>query len=238
MKPVVIIPARLKSNRLPRKLLLDDTGKPLIIHTIEAAAAHFKTYVTTDSQEIYNAVQNHSEAPIIITGDARSGTDRVRKAVHFIDQFHPLPPYDIVINWQADEPELDGWQVLHSLNEFNNNEIDIITLACPITPDEVESPDVVKVVIDHQGMAMYFSRSPIPYGSNNALKHLGVYAFRHPILASLNTLDDTIYPSENLEQIQWLEANLVIKVRVIPPSPNGINTIKDYKQFANRNVKI
>ena len=239
MKPVVIIPARLESSRLPRKLLLDKTGKPLIIHTVEAAKKYFKTYVTTDNQEIYNTVQNNSEAPVIITGDAKSGTDRVRKAIHFLDQIKSFPQYDIIVNWQADEPELDGQHVEDALREFDDGEIDIVTLACPITRADLLSPDVVKVVVDHQGLAMYFSRSPIPYNTtDNALKHLGIYVFRHQILSSLGTLDETRYPSENLEQIQWLESNLIIKVKVIPSSANGINTIEDYEQFTKRNVEI
>lgn len=239
MKPVVIIPARLESSRLPRKLLLDKTGKPLLIHTVEAAQKYFKTYITTDSQEIYDSVQKISDTPIIITGGARTGTDRVRKAIHFLDQFNAFPSYDIVINWQADEPELDGSHVVDAISEFNNSEVDIVTLACPILPHETTSPDVVKVVVDHQGMAMYFSRSHIPYGSTEkALKHIGIYAFRYPILTSLSTLDDTSYPSENLEQIQWLESSLTIKVKIIPTSTNGINTAKDYEEFVERNVKI
>ena len=235
MRIIAVIPARLTPTS---QLLSEDTGKPLIAHTVAASKKHFETIVTTDSPEIYNAVrENCTNAPVVITGTCPTGTDRVRRAVHFMEQFSVLQHYDIVINWQANFPELDGGYVAAAIKEFDKEEIDIVTIAAPATPDELTSAHVTKVVTDHQGMAMYFSRSPIPHnGAEQALKHIGVYAFRQNILASLGTLDDSSYPSEQLEQIQWLEAGLRIMVCVCPVEHAGISTPEQYRKFVERHA--
>jgi 3-deoxy-manno-octulosonate cytidylyltransferase (CMP-KDO synthetase) len=123
--------------------------------------------------------------------------------------------------------------------EFVFSDIDIITFAAPISLTELASPNVVKVVKNHQGQAMYFSRSPIPYGeTEQALKHIGIYAFRRDILISLNTLDDTLYPSEKLEQIQWVESGLRVMVYACPcpTSHVGISTPEQYQEFIVRHA--
>ena len=238
MKTAVIIPARLESRRLPQKLLLDATGQTLIEHTVQTAKKHFETIVATDSAEIFNIIhEKFTDVPCVITSESKSGTDRVRRAIQFLGRFSALPLYDVVVNWQADESEVDGQYVARAVREFHDHEADIITLAAPATPAEVLSPDVVKVVVDHQGMAMYFSRSPIPYNATQTLKHIGIYIFRYNILTALNTLDDTAYPSEKLEQIQWLESGIRIKVCMFPIKHAGINTIEEYQGFTQRALK-
>lgn len=235
MRVIAVIPARLTPTS---QLLLDETGKPLIAHTVAASQKYFETIVTTDSPEIYNAVrENCINAPIVITGTCQTGTDRVRRAIHFMEQFSVLRHYDVVINWQANLPELNGEYIATAIKEFDKQEIDIITLAAPATANELTSTHIAKVVTDHQNMAMYFSRSPIPYnGVGQALKHIGVYAFRQDILATLGTLDDSAYPSEQLEQIQWLEAGLRMMVCVYPIEHAGISTPEQYREFVARNV--
>ena len=205
MKAVVIIPAQQASSGV-------------ITSTVAAAKQHFETIVTTDDSDIYSIVKEYNEDTpcVMITGVCNSGTERVRRAVQYLERFSFKPNWDIIINWQANEWECDGQYIINALREFKSHEADIITLAVPATPSGITSPDIVKVVIDHQNMAMYFSRSPIPYNGEQALKHIGIYAFRHDILAVLGTLDDTAYPSEKLEQVQWLESGLKIKVCVVP----------------------
>lgn len=233
MTAVVIIPARLASTRLPNKLLLDETGKPLILHTIEAASQLFNVVVATQDQEIYDVVKDH--ARVIMTGDCKSGTERVRASLS--DDF--VAENDIVINWQADEPELDSQHVLAlAVMMADDPEIDVATLAAPATKEEYLSPDVVKTVLDHKYFAMYFSRCSIPFGDpTNALKHIGIYAFRRKSLTNW-ILRGTTYPSESLEQLQWLQEGLKIKVCVRPVAYAGIDTRQEYDAFVKRNVQI
>lgn len=238
MKTVAVIPARLESSRLPNKALLDGTGRPLIMHTVEAAREYFDTIVATDSQDIYEAVRDSSDVPVVITGKCHSGSDRARQAIQFLEQLHRVRQYETIINWQADEPELSGRYVQEATKKLEDKEADIITLAAPIQPDKFYSPDTVKVVIDRHNMAMYFSRAPIPYeGPHRGLHHVGVYIFRYEILGSMGTIDDTVYKTEKLEQLKWLESGLRVKVHTIPEAPESINTSEDYRRFVSRNAK-
>jgi 3-deoxy-manno-octulosonate cytidylyltransferase (CMP-KDO synthetase) len=222
----VIIPARLESTRLPGKLLLDDTGKPLIAHTVEAAKKKFRNVLVATSNELIAAAVDDL-VPVYITGTCYSGTERVREACKILAG-------DIIINWQADEPELDAQYVEDLVSACTeSNEIDVATLAAPATAAECASPDVVKVVVDHDGNAMYFSRSPIPY-EGQALKHMGVYAFRRESLLATSTMDPSNYPTERLEQLQWLESGMKIRVCVRPVSYAGIDTYDEYNAFVER----
>ena len=238
MKIISVIPAALTDD-VPQKLLQNETGKPLIVHTIEASQKHFETVVATDSSEIYNTVREYCvNVPVVLTGTCSSGTDRVRRAIHFLEQFTVQPHFDVVINWQANVPEMDCKCLANAVKELTFFENDIITFAANATPKDIASPDVVKIVKDHQGHALYFSRSPIPHGAEHAYKHIGVYIFRRDILASLDTLDDTMYPSEKLEQLQWLEAGLRVVVYACPCpiTQVGISTPEQYRGFVERNA--
>ena len=212
MKIIVIIPAMDSAS----EVLLDELDRPLIVRTIEAAQKYFETIVATDSADIYTAIKKHSEdIQCYMVDHCNTETELARKVLQFINNISAYPTYDIVINWPTTESELNGQHLLDVLPQFTNNEIDVLTLAVPATIEQYHSPDVVKVVTDHNDFAMYFSRSPIPYaGEDTAYRHVGVYAFRYNILSLLGTLDDTAYLSERLEQLQWLETGIKIKVCV------------------------
>ena len=231
MKSIVVIPARLASTRLPNKLLLDKTGKPLLIHTIEEAKRYFDVVVATQDQEIHDVVGDH--ARVIMTGQCSSGTERVYETC--LDE---LSDYDIIINWQADEPELDGQYVLDMAEMVAcYPKIDIVTLFAPATKEEYLSPSVVKAVLDHGSFAMYFSRCSIPYnGPQHALKHIGIYAFRREALLATAMLGHTTYPTESLEQLQWLQAGLRMKACVRSIAYAGIDTQEEYDAFVKRHV--
>ena len=231
MKSIVVIPARLASTRLPNKLLLNKTGKPLLVHTIEEAKKCFEVVVATQDQEIYDIAKDYTH--VIMTGQCSSGTERVFE----VCLNESMSDYDIIINWQADEPELDSQYVLDMTEMAYYQDADIVTLLAPATEEEYLSSNVVKAVLDHRSFAMYFSRCPIPYdGLQHALKHIGIYVFRREALLVTATLDHTTYPTESLEQLQWLQAGLTMKACIRSVTYAGIDTQEEYDLFVKRHV--
>jgi len=239
MNNYIIIPARLDSSRLPNKMLKDDTGHPLIWHTVKNAKLSKKAdaiVVATDSEEIRDAVRD--EANVVMTGACSNGTERVSEACRTLNL------HGNVVNLQGDEPEVDMSCVddLFSLfgKKYCECRWDVATLATPASPDEYADPNTVKVVVGGGGQAMYFSRSPIPYGGEaESLKHIGVYAYTSAFVRSLCLLKDTkaINESENLEQLLWMENGFPIKVLVRDLQTVGIDTQEDYERFANEYSK-
>jgi 3-deoxy-manno-octulosonate cytidylyltransferase (CMP-KDO synthetase) len=238
MSNYIVIPARLESTRLPRKLMLDETGQPLILHTVQNAMQSklaAKIFVATDSNEIADVINdlNYDKVTVIITGHCDTGTERVSVACEHLDEI------DIVVNWQGDEPDINFNYVDDLFRELDGNiDHSVITLASPATQEEMISPSVVKVVTDNIGNAMYFSRCPIPYGSHNArisgnLKHIGVYAYRVGFLQSIVCMPESTYVSERLEQLQWLENQHSIKVLIKHINAVGIDTIEEYQKFVS-----
>ncbi len=235
MRVVIVIPARLESSRLPNKLLLSETGQPLILHTVQAAKERFgRVVVATDSQQIRDVVRKSAE--VIMTGNCSSGTERVRVA---LAGDMDVNSDTIIVNWQGDEPELDSLHVLDLAYACTRHDVEVATLAAPATLEEYQSPDVVKTVLDHDDLAMYFSRCPIPYNQpENALKHMGIYAFTYETLMATATLDQTTYSGESLEQLTWLQAGYRIKVLTRSVPYVGIDTREEYEAFVKRHVKI
>ena len=233
MNNYIIIPARLSSQRLPGKLLLSNTGYPLIWHTIQRALeANFvdKIIVATENIEIYQIVMkfNISRVSVILTPIYSSGTERVLYVVQ------TLKNPNIIINLQGDEPELSGKYVDNLINILNNTDCVVATLAAPASFDEYNSNSVVKVVIDHNSNAMYFSRSGIPYGGNS-LKHFGLYAYKLEFFSLLPQFPACTYKSELLEQLQWLQAGIKIHVIIDDNIKSiGIDVKEEYDNFVQR----
>ncbi len=244
----VVIPARLASTRLPRKLLLSETGKPLLQHTYEAARrAHKPTgmCVAADHDEIAAAVRLFGGQVQMTSPDCASGTDRVAEIAR------TLHDVDIVVNVQGDEPELPG-RSIDRVIELLEEKPDMVmaTLATPIRRREVlEDPSCVKVVFDERGRALYFSRSPIPHArqwSDDLLAatpapfhlHIGLYAYRRDFLLRLATLPRTpLEKLESLEQLRVLENGFQIAVGVVDEPTIGIDTPEDYRAFVRRTLK-
>ena len=209
MSNYIIIPARLDSQRLPRKLLKNDTGYPLIWHTIQNAnrsKVATSVIVVTDSDEIKDAIKD--EAEVVITGHCDSGTQRVAAA----QRLRSLRGY--IVNVQGDEPAVDMSHVDELFTSLETGiDTDVVTIATKASSEEYDNPNVVKVVTGANDQAMYFSRSPIPHGGpQNSLKHIGVYAYRSSFLDMIHTLTPANRTaSENLEQLQWLENGRKIK---------------------------
>jgi 3-deoxy-manno-octulosonate cytidylyltransferase (CMP-KDO synthetase) len=238
--PAIIIPARLGSTRLPRKLLLDDTGYPLLWHTAQRALESkliTDVIIATEDQEIVDVVSKFGHPRIYSakTPKCNSGTERISWVVQHIKEFD----FQFVVNFQGDEPELPGRYIDELVDALvTTPAVDVATLATPISRHSYSSPDVVKVVLDHVENAMYFSRAPIPHGDSDlALAHVGIYAYRLDFLLAMPTLPASTLESEKLEQLQWLQSGFKIRVLTKDLDLVGIDTKEEYNRFVSRELK-
>ena len=243
-RSVIVIPARLASTRLPRKLLLSETGRPLIQHTFEAACRARRperVIVATDHDEIRAVVESFGGGVEMTSVDCASGTDRVAE----VARRHP--EYEVFINVQGDEPELSGEAIDRVAALLDDPHVPMATLATPIrTRAKLDDPACVKVVFDARGRALYFSRSPIPFvrewrdevlddPTPHFFQHLGIYAYRRAFLLELATLPPSDTERlEKLEQLRVLHAGHAIAVGVVEEPSIGIDTPEDYRAFVER----
>ena len=245
MRAVGIIPARLQSTRLPRKLLLDQTGKPLIQYCWEAARrakSLSEVVVATDSPEIAAVVRGFG-GKCELTGERPSGTDRIAEVVR-----RSYPKASVVVNIQGDEPEVDPRQIdLLVETLVQNLAAEMATLATPIRAlAQRDNPSCVKVVCAGDGRALYFSRAPVPYCRDEDpdsllrtespwMQHIGLYAYRREYLLQLTRLPQSrLEQLEKLEQLRALEAGATIQVAVVDHHSVGIDTPEDYARFVQR----
>jgi 3-deoxy-manno-octulosonate cytidylyltransferase (CMP-KDO synthetase) len=245
MTSIIIIPARLASTRLPRKLLLCETGKPLIQHTYEAARrarCPAGVCVATDHQEIFDAVRAFGGQVEMTSPSAASGSDRVAEVAR------RMPEVDIVVNVQGDEPEIAGASIDLAIELLEHHPDEVMsTLATPIrSRRQLEDPACVKVVFDRSGQALYFSRSPIPRARQwddslleaqppHFFQHVGLYAYRREFLLRLAEMPPSeLEQIEKLEQLRVLQAGYSILVGVVNDPTFGIDTPEDYWAFVSR----
>lgn len=218
MKIISMIPARYSASRFPGKLMQNLAGKSVILRTYEATVAtnlFSDVYVVTDSEIIYDEIVSNGGKAIMSIKEHESGSDRIAEAVANVD-------CDIVVNVQGDEPFTERESLTKVLEVFNDDvdkNIDLASLMVEIKDlEEINNPNTVKVIVDQNNFALYFSRSPIPYPRDKNVgvryfKHKGIYAFRKQAL-----LDFTILPmqfleaSEKIECIRYLEYGKRIKM--------------------------
>ena len=213
-----MIPARYSASRFPGKLMQDLGGKTVILRTYEATVAtklFDDVYVVTDSEIIFNEITSHGGKAIMSKKEHESGSDHIAEAVEDLD-------IDIVVNVQGDEPFTERESLEKVLNVFKNDdakEIDLASLMVEINDwDEISNPNTVKVIVDQNDFALYFSRSPIPYPRDKEagakyFKHKGIYAFRkQAILDFYNLPMQAIEASEKIECIRYLEYGKKIKM--------------------------
>src|SRR5713101_2335721 len=211
MKAVGIIPARWQATRLPGKPLAEIAGRPMIRHVYERAsqaASLAQVIVATDDERILAAVRAFGGEAVLTSPDHRSGTDRVAEAAEALAS-------DVVVNIQGDEPLIEPHAIDLLVAPFESEpELSMTTLAVPIrSAAEIEDPSVVKVVLDRQGYALYFSRFPIPFYRTPhpsslipRLKHIGLYAYRADFLQAFSRMEPTpLEQAEALEQLRALE---------------------------------
>jgi 3-deoxy-manno-octulosonate cytidylyltransferase (CMP-KDO synthetase) len=225
-----VIPARLASTRLPRKLLRDIAGRPLLAWVIDAARAcpQFSSIlVAADSGEIATLCTS-LDIPVQLTApDLPSGTDRL----HAVAQLHNA---DIYVNIQGDEPLLLPEHITALLRPFAHPGVDVTTLKVRCTPENIANPNAVKVVTAADGRALYFSRATIPYhrdadeAAPTYWKHIGLYAYRKSALLRFPTLPPSqLERAERLEQLRFLENGLSIYVEPTDHDTIGVDTEAD-----------
>ena len=233
MKVIAMIPARFDSERLPGKLMMDLGGEPIILRTYKNALnskLFDEVYVVTDSKIIFDTLKEFNAKVLMSLREHSSGSDRVA-------EFSSNIFSDIIINIQGDEPFIDISSLSKLINLFENdidNNIDIASLMQKITiENEISNPNIVKVVVDLNNFAIYFSRSPIPFNRSknpkiNYFKHIGVYAFRKKSLDDFyNSKPTTLEMSEKLEQLRYLEYGKKIKMIETSYRGIGIDTMED-----------
>ncbi len=252
MRTIGVIPARLQSTRLPRKLLLDATGKPLLQYAWEAAcqASELSEVIIASDCEEITAVARGFGARVEMTGEHPSGTDRIAEVVK-----RACPDADLIVNVQGDEPELrpDNINKLVRLIASRPG-VEMATLATPIySLTTLHDPSCVKVVRAADGRALYFSRATIPFLRDGKpedlladqdasgqplspwLLHLGIYAYRREFLLKLTQMPvSRLEQLEKLEQLRALESGASILVQVVSERSVGIDTPADYAQFVAR----
>lgn len=231
MKAIAIIPARLASTRLPRKMLREIQGKPLVgvvYEAVRGCGALADVIVATDSDEILQVCQNNGWNAQMSSPAHRSGTERVHEISNRI-------PADVYINVQGDEPLVRREQIEALLKVMENPEALVGTVMTPATELDIPNPNAVKVVTDLSGRALYFSRSTIPFDRDQShpryFKHLGLYAYRKAALNKFVTLPESFLErSERLEQLRFLENGIPVYVGETPFDSIGVDTEDDLQR--------
>ena len=234
--PIVIIPARLASQRLPNKPLADIAGEPMIVHVWRRAvkADIGPVVVACADAPIADAIATAGGKAVMTDPDHPSGSDRIHEALLKLD---PKRTYDAVVNVQGDLPAIDPEVIGAVLEPLHNRAVDMATLAAEISdPAERSDPNVVKAVVDlapgaRIGRALYFSRTAVPAGDGPLLHHIGLYAFRRAALARFVALPESpLEKRERLEQLRALAAGMRIDVALVDTVPDGVDTPADLEK--------
>jgi 3-deoxy-manno-octulosonate cytidylyltransferase (CMP-KDO synthetase) len=247
---IAIIPARYNSVRLEGKLLRLLGDKPLILHTLgqaKLARNVSRVIVATDDERIFRVIKESGNEVVMTSDSHQSGSDRIAEVAE------NLPEDSIIVNVQGDEPLISPLTIEKAVNAVLGNERVLMSTTCEKIADyrDVLSPDVVKVVTDENGFALYFSRSPIPfprdsvkkYGTlektfrevpdliSNFRKHTGIYVYRRAFLLKFTKLPQSnLEKIEMLEQLRALESGTRIKVVEVDESSIGVDTIEDFER--------
>ena len=242
MKKVIVIPARLDSSRLPKKVLLDLKGKTVIQRVYEQCLKVKNVdgvYIATDSIEIKEVCESFTDKVVITKSTHQSGTDRIGEAVSAID-------CDIVINIQGDEPFIEPSLIEALVNSFSNSDISMSSAMSKINNvKDLQNTNVVKVVTDLHNNALFFSRSLIPFPRDvkeisiakevlekgQFFRHIGIYGYRKDFLLKFVNMEQSYLEKvEKLEQLRALENGFKIKMIEANSSLIGIDTREDYEE--------
>ncbi len=235
MRPIILIPARLGSTRLPNKPLAEIGGVPMIVHVLRRglAAGIGPVAVACGEAAIAEAVRAAGGVAVMTDPDLPSGSDRIFAALQSLD---PGPEFvhDVVVNLQGDLPAIDPDFLRAVLAPLDDAGFDIATLVAPVTSaEEAASSSVVKAVCGFEGEAavapaLYFSRNPVPAGDGPLWHHIGVYAYRREALARFVALPESpLERREKLEQLRALEAGMRIGAARVGHAPFGVDTPAD-----------
>ena len=243
-KIIVCIPARYGSTRFPAKVLAKDTGKFLIQHVYEQAKLAKlpdRVIIAADDKRIAQAAKSFGVDCILTNPDCPSGTDRIAEAVGGLD-------FDIVVNLQGDEPEIDPANIDTVAKLLADDpKCQMATLVAEFdTKEQIADPNIVKAVVSSVGKAIYFSRSVIPYDrekggigeTKNYLRHIGIYAYRRDFLLKITKLPQTpLEKQEKLEQLRAIENGFDILAAKVKHTCAGIDTPEQYAEFVKRYTK-
>lgn len=229
---IAIIPARLASTRLPRKVLREIAGQQMIARVYEAAkksALLRDVIIATDSEEVLQVAQLHGWKAQMTSDRHRSGTDRVYEVAQRIAA-------DVYVNIQGDEPLARPEHLDALLQPMHDPKVMVSTIKTPCPPQDIDNPNAVKVVTDLNGRALYFSRSTIPFdrdrtGGVGYFKHLGFYAYRRAALDRFCNLPESkLEAAERLEQLRFLDNGIDIYVAETPFNTVGVDTEEDLRR--------
>jgi 3-deoxy-manno-octulosonate cytidylyltransferase (CMP-KDO synthetase) len=231
MKVIAVIPARLGSTRLPRKMLREIGGCPLVTWVYKAVRGCSRlddVMVATDSEEILAACRQYGCDARMTSEKHRSGTERI----HEISQSLAA---DVYINVQGDEPMVRPEQIDTIVELMTRSEMTVGTLKTPAQPEDIPNANAVKVVTDLSGKALYFSRATIPHDRDGTdpkyFKHLGIYAYRKPALDQFVALpESSLERAERLEQLRFLENGIPIYAAETPFDSIGVDTEEDLER--------
>ena len=239
MNVIAVIPARLASTRLPRKMLREIAGKPLIGIVYEAVRSSpllAQVIIATDSEEIMAACGKHHWAAQMTSSAHRNGTERVHEVSTRVSA-------DVYLNVQGDEPTVRPEQIAALIQVMEDRAAQVGTLMTPASDIDVTNPNAVKVVTDRNGRALYFSRATIPFDRDATnpryFKHLGLYAYRKPALDRFVAWpESSLEKSERLEQLRFLENGIPIHVGETPYDSVGVDTEQDLERALDRLRKL
>jgi 3-deoxy-manno-octulosonate cytidylyltransferase (CMP-KDO synthetase) len=229
---IAIIPARLASTRLPRKVLREIAGQQMITRVYEAARRSpllQDIIIATDSEEVLQLAQASGWKAQMTSDKHRSGTDRVYEVAQRVAA-------DVYVNIQGDEPLARPEHLDALLRPMQDSKVMVSTIKTPCPPQDIDNPNAVKVVTDPNGRALYFSRSTIPFdrdktGTVTYFKHLGFYAYRRAALDRFcNLPESTLEAAERLEQLRFLDNGIDIYVAETPFNTVGVDTEEDLKK--------
>jgi 3-deoxy-manno-octulosonate cytidylyltransferase (CMP-KDO synthetase) len=232
MIAIAVIPARLASTRLPRKVVQKIAGKPMVGHVYEAAKRSSLLHdviIATDSEEVIEVAQANGWKAQMTSTQHRSGTDRVYEVAKRFQA-------DVYVNVQGDEPLARPEHFEALLKPMRRPEVAVSTLRTPCPPHDIANPHAVKVVTDKNGRALYFSRSAIPCdrdqrGGIQYYKHLGFYAYRRAALERFSNLPESrLELAEKLEQLRFLENGIDIYVEETAFDTVGVDSEEDLKR--------
>ena len=232
---MIIIPARVASNRFPRKILANIGGVPMVIATANRVKDIDKVVIATDSQEVIDVAKDYGYEAVMTSPSHKSGTDRVNEVAVKLN----LKDDEIIVNVQADEPFIEPeiiQKVIDRLSLAKKNNEDIFMVSCYkiVSDNEANDPNHVKVITDHKGNAIYFSRSKIPYDRekyDNYFGHLGIYGFTKKTLTQFCSLPNA--PLEDIEKLEQLRAiyyGKKIAMIKVESKSFGIDTKEDLKK--------
>jgi 3-deoxy-manno-octulosonate cytidylyltransferase (CMP-KDO synthetase) len=235
----VVIPARYGSTRFPAKILASATGKPLVQHAVDQARkCHLvrQIIVATDDQRIVEALRPYETISVMTSPAHQSGTDRIAEVARDLKD-------EIIINVQGDEPEIEPTIIDALIERMQTHDESMATASCTFPANaDVNDPNLVKVVTDQEGKAIYFSRSVIPYHRDKTQPlhatynlHLGIYAYRRDFLLQFAGWKPTpLEQTEKLEQLRALEHGIPIFVLPVQRATHGIDTAEQYEEFVQR----